>query len=86
MLKTTAASPEGPLKATGKFRKEIGNMVGDRDRAKIDGVKLSRGKNSKNSTKVKNSAKSKVAKATSPGTAPEARSFLTLEARLAFTL
>ncbi len=42
-------------------------------------------KNSKNLTKVKNSATSKVAKATSPRTAPKARSFLTPEARLAFT-
>ena len=85
MLKTTAASPEGPPEATGKVREETGNEVGDGDRAKIGGVKPPGGKNSKNSTKVKNSAKSKVAKATSPGTAPEARPFLTPEARLALT-
>ncbi len=85
MLKTTAASPKGLPEATGRVREETGNEVGDGDRAKIGGVKPSGGKNSKNSTKVKNSATSKVAKATSPRTAPEARSLLTLEARLAFT-
>ena len=69
MLKTTTGSPEGPPEATGKVRKETGNEVGDGDRAKIGGVKLPGGKNLKKSTKVKNSAKSKVAKATSPGTA-----------------
>ncbi len=85
MLKTTTASPEGPPEATVKVREETGNEVGDGDRAKIDGVKLPGRKNSKNSTKVKNSARSKVAKAMSPGTAIESRPFLTLKARLAFT-
>ncbi len=85
MLKTTAASPEDPPEASGKVKEETGNEVGDRDKAKIDGVKLPGGKNSKNSTKVKNSAKSKVAKATSPGTSPEAWPFLTPEARLTYT-
>ena len=85
MLKTTAASPEGPPEAMSKVREETGNEVSDGDRAKIGGVKPPGGKNSKNSTKVKDSVTSKVAKATSPRTAPEARSFLTPEARLAFT-
>ena len=85
VLKTTSASPEGPLEATEKVREETGNEFGDGDKAKIDRVKLPGGKNSKNLTKVKNSGKSRVAKATSPGTAPEARLFLTPEARLAFT-
>ncbi len=80
MLETTAASPEGPPEATGKIKEETGNAVGDGDRAKIGEVKPPGGKNSKNSTKVKNSATSKVAKATSPRTAPEARFFLTPEA------
>ena len=82
ILKTTAASPEGLPEATGKVREETGNEVGDGDRAKMGVVKLPGGKNSKNSTKVKNSAKSKVE---SPGTAPEARPFLTSGAKLAFT-
>ena len=85
ILKTTAVSPKGPPEATGKVSEEIENEVGDKDEAKIGGVKLPGGKNSKNSTKVKHSAKSKVANATSPETAPESRPFLTLEARLAFT-
>ncbi len=85
MLKTTAASPKGPSEATGKVKEEIRNEVGDGDGANIGGVKSLRGKNSKNSTKVKNSAKSKVAQATSPGTVLEERLFLTPEARLAFT-
>ncbi len=85
MLKTTAASSEASPEATGKVTEETENEVGDRDRAKISGVKLLGGKNSKNSTKVQNSAKSKVSKATSPETAPEARFFLTPESRLAFT-
>ncbi len=85
ILKTTPASPEGPLEATGKVREETGNEAGDGDTAKIDGVKLLGGKNSNNSTKVKNSAKSQVAKATSPGIALETRPFLTLKATLAFT-
>ncbi len=84
MLKTTTASSKGLLEATGKVREETGNEVGDGDKAKIGGVKLPGGKNSKNSTKVKNSAKSKVAAAKSPGTAPEARPFLTPEAMLTF--
>ncbi len=84
ILKTTTTSPKGPPDATGNVREESGKEVGDGDRAKIGEVKPPGGKNSKNSTKVKNSAKSKVAKATSTGTAHEARLFLTPEASLAF--
>ncbi len=46
MLKTTAASPEGPPEATGKVREETGNEVSDGDRAKIGEVKPPGGKNS----------------------------------------
>ncbi len=60
VVKTTTASPESPPEVTGKVREATGNQVGDRDRAKIGGVKLLRGKNSKNSTKVKNLANSKL--------------------------
>ena len=90
MLRTTAASPEGPQETTGKVRKEAtgktreetGNKVKG-GRIKIGGVKLVKGKKSKNSAMAKTL---KFGKATlSPGTAPEARLFLTPEARLAFT-
>ncbi len=85
MLKMMAASPEAPQEATWKVREETGNEVGDGETAKIGGVKLPGGKNSKNLTNVKNFAKSKVPKAMSPGSAPEARPFLIPDARLAFT-
>ncbi len=89
VLRTTAASLEGPPEITGKVRKEatgntreeIRSEVESR-RIKIGGVKLVKGKKSKNSAKVKTL---KFVKATSPGTALEARPFLTPEARLAFT-
>ncbi len=44
MLKTTTASCESPLEATGKVTKETGNEIGDGDRAKIGGVKPPGGK------------------------------------------
>ena len=89
MLRTTAASSEGPeettrkvrKEATGKTREETGSEV-EGGGIKISGVKLVKGKKSKNSIKAKTL---KFVKATSPGTAPEARLFLTLKARLAFT-
>lgn len=84
MLRTaTSCSLESPPEATGKAREEDSNKVGGRP--KIGAVNLTEVKNLKNSTKVKKSAKSKVAKATLPGTVPEAKPFLTPEARLAFT-
>ncbi len=86
MLRTTAASPESPQKttgkvgeeATGKTREETGSEV-EGGRIKIGGVKLVKGKKSKNSSKAKSL---KFVKAKSPETASEARIFL---AMLAFT-
>ncbi len=85
----TAARPEGPLETTGKVRKEATGKTREETDSevegggiKIGGVKLVKGKKSKNSAKAKTL---KFVKATSPGTAPKARPFLTPEARLAFT-
>ncbi len=89
MLRTTAASPKGPKETTGKFRKEATRKTREETGSKVEGggieiggVKLVKGKKSKNSAKTKTL---KFVKATSSGTAPEARPFLTPEARLAFT-
>ena len=89
MLKTTTASPEGLLETTGKVKKEATGKTREETGSevkgggiKIGGVKLVKGKKSKNSAKAKTL---KFLKATSPGTAPEARQFFTPKAWLAFT-
>lgn len=71
---TTSSSPEGSPEAHGKTRQEVENANGNG--AKIGGVKLAK---AKNPTKAKNS------KATLLGDDPEAKPFLTPEARLALT-
>ncbi len=89
MLKMTAASPEGSQETTGKVRKEATRKTREKTGSEVEGggikigrVKLVEGKKSKNSAKAKTL---KFVKATSPGIVPEARPFLTPEARLAFT-
>ena len=89
MLRSTAASPEGPRETTGKVRKEATGKTREKTGSevegggiKIGGVKLVKGKKSKNPAKAKTL---KFVKAMSPGAAPNARPFLTPEARLAFT-
>ena len=88
MLRTTAASPEGPQETTGKVRKEATGKTREETGSEVEGggikigeVKLVKGKKSRNSAKAKTL---KFVKATSPGTAPEARPFFTPEARLMF--
>ncbi len=88
ILRTTAASPKGPWETTGKVRKKATRKTREETGSEVEGggikigrVKLVKGKKSKNSAKTKTL---KFVKATSPGTAPEARPFLTPEARLAF--
>ena len=89
MLKMTSASPERPQETTGKVRKEATKKTKEETGSEVKGggitmdrVKLMKGKKSKNSAKAKTL---KFVKATSPGTVPEARPFLTPEAKLAFT-
>ncbi len=89
MLRTTVAGPEGPQETNGKVKKEATGKTREETRSevkgggiKISGVKLAKGKKSKNSAKAKTL---KFVKAMSLGTAPKARLFLTPEARLAFT-
>ena len=69
------------MEATGKTREEAGSAV-EGGGIKIGGVKLMKGKKSKNSAKDKTL---KFVKAMSPRTALEATPFLTPEAKLAFT-
>ncbi len=68
------------MEASRKTREKTGSEVKGGG-IKIGGVKLVKGKKSKNSAKAKIL---KFVKATSPGTALEARRFLTPKARLAF--
>ncbi len=89
MLRTTAASPKGPQETTGKVRKEATGKTREETGSevesggiKIGGVELVKGKKLKNLAKAKTL---KFLKVTLPGTAPEARLFLTPKARLAFT-
>ena len=89
LLRTTAASHEDPQETTGKVKKKVNRKTREETGSEVEGggitiseVQAGEGR------KWKNSAKAKIlkfVKATSPGTAPEARPFLTPKARIAFT-